>query len=83
MSLSISGNNIVKEITKLIPSMDVFAYSPFFIFFTQYQNIVLLTVALLTVAIIYVISTFLLSSFRAASILTITITAIMINIGEY
>lgn len=78
-----SGNNIVKEITKLIPSMDVFAYSPFFIFFTQYQNIVLLTVALLTVAmlIIYVISTFLLSSFRAASILTITITAIMINIG--
>ena len=41
---------------------------PIFIFFTQYQNIVLLTVALLTVAmlIIYVISTFLLSSFRAA-----------------
>ena len=67
-----SGNNIVKEITKLIPSMDVFAYSIFHIF-TQYQNIVLLTVALLTVAmlIIYVISTFLLSSFRAASILTL------------
>ena len=54
-----SGNNIVKEITKLIPSMDMLP-TPHFHIFTQYQNIVLLTVALLTVAmlIIYVISTF-------------------------
>ena len=29
-----SGNNIVKEITKLIPSMDVFAYSHFSYFHT-------------------------------------------------
>lgn len=78
-----SGHNILQEIKKFLPSVDMFVFSPFFIFFTQYQNIVLLTILLLSVAmiIILIVGTFLLNSFRAAGILTLTIITIMINIG--
>lgn len=78
-----SGHNILKEIKKFLPSVDMFVFSPFFIFFTQYQDIVLLTILLLSIAmvIILIVSAVLLSSFRAAGILTITIITIMINIG--
>ncbi|EMG50002.1 NCR1 NPC intracellular sterol transporter 1-related protein 1 [Candida maltosa Xu316] len=78
-----SGNNILKEIKKLIPSIDMFVYSPFFIFFTQYDNIIGLTILLLITAmlIILVVGTILLGSLKAASILTLTNIFIMINIG--
>ncbi|RCK63902.1 Niemann-Pick type C-related protein 1 [Candida viswanathii] len=78
-----SGHNILKEIKKFLPSVDMFVFSPFFIFFTQYQDIVLLTILLVSVAMVIIlfVSTVLLSSFRAAGILTLTIITIMINIG--
>ncbi|CUM66398.1 uncharacterized protein PRCAT00004062001 [Priceomyces carsonii] len=74
---------IVEEVKKYNPGIDLFAFSPFYIFFVQYQNIVSLTFSLLAVAalIIWAISTVVLGSFASATILVITVASILINIG--
>lgn len=63
--------------------VDMFAYSPFYIFFVQYQHIVSLTFLLLVAAgvIIFIVSSILLGSLRIAAILIITIVSIVVNIG--
>ncbi|KAG7859767.1 hypothetical protein KL919_002472 [Ogataea angusta] len=73
---------IVKEI-KARMDLDIFAYSPFYIFFTQYETIVSLTFRLLLSALIlvYVTSSFLLGSFRNSTILVVNIVSILVNIG--
>lgn len=77
---------IVDEINGYQPEKDqleLFAFSPFYIFFVQYENIVSLAFKLLSLAmvIIWIITTILLGSFRVSSILVAVIALIMINIG--
>lgn len=74
---------IVDEIKQLIPGLDVFSWSPFYIFFVQYLNIVSLTFSLImgAIAIIWIVCTVLLGSVRSSTVMTITVASIMINIG--
>lgn len=74
---------IVNEIKNFQPDLDIFAFSPFYVYFVQYETIVQLTFILLGIAcgIIWVLSTLLLGSFRSATVLLVTIISIMINIG--
>lgn len=62
---------------------EIFAYSPFYIFFVQYETIVKLTFTLigLAIGIIFFNSSFLLGSFRTAGLLCLTVILIMINVG--
>lgn len=62
---------------------EVFAYSPFYMFFVQYESIVALTLSLIGVAlsVIFVSSCFLLGSFRTAGLLTVTVLSIVVNVG--
>ena len=74
---------IVDEVKKFIPSLDIFSWSPFYVYFVQYVNIVSLTFGLLTgaIAIIWAVCTVLLGSIRSSTVMTITIASIMINMG--
>lgn len=75
---------VVEEIKNFAGNkMDVFAFSPFYIFFVQYNTIITLTFTMLTVAsaIIWGVSTILLGLPRMATVLTITVLAILVNIG--
>lgn len=73
---------ITKEIQEY-EDLDVFPFSPFYVFFVQYQSIVSLTVKLLILAFIFiwVISVLLLGSVQAATVLIATVIMIIINIG--
>lgn len=74
---------VVDEIKKLIPGLDVFSWSPFYIFFVQYLNIVSLTFSLIAgaIAIIWIVCTVLLGSIRSSTVMTVIISSIMVNIG--
>ncbi|WPK27283.1 hypothetical protein PUMCH_004664 [Australozyma saopauloensis] len=75
---------IVDEIKEHSPQeLDLFAFSPFYIFFVQYRTIVSLTFTLLAIAglLIWAVSTLLLGLMRVASILTAVVAVIMVNIG--
>ncbi|KAL3233626.1 NPC intracellular sterol transporter 1-related protein 1 [Nakaseomyces bracarensis] len=63
--------------------LDIFAYSPFYIYFVQYRDLGKKTITLISIAIalIFVMSGFLLGSIRTASILTLTVMMIIIDIG--
>lgn len=63
--------------------MELFAFSPFYIFFVQYETIVRLTFTLLAIAmvIIALISLVLLGSLKASLVLVMTIILILVNIG--
>ncbi|KAH3902957.1 related to Niemann-Pick type C-related protein 1 [Saccharomycodes ludwigii] len=69
--------------SKLNKNMDVFAYSPFYIFFVQYSSLVKLTMGLLVFAlfIIYVVSKIFIGSTKNSLILISTILLILIDIG--
>ncbi|KAH3668011.1 hypothetical protein OGAPHI_001765 [Ogataea philodendri] len=73
---------VVKEIKKYL-DLDVFAYSPFYIFFTQYETIVSLTFRLLISALIliYVISSLMLGSLKNSFLLVVNVVSILVNIG--
>ncbi|ODQ79641.1 hypothetical protein BABINDRAFT_162017, partial [Babjeviella inositovora NRRL Y-12698] len=66
-----------------IPSGDVFAYSPFYIFFVQYQNIVKLTVVLLSTAVAFIfgVSRAVLGVNRASLIIVLNVVMILTDIG--
>lgn len=74
---------IVEEIKTFQPLLDIFAYSPIYVFFVQYQHIVRLTFQLLATAlvIIWIVSGVLLGSIRCSAVLVATITLILVNIG--
>lgn len=63
--------------------IDMFAFSPFYVFFVQYQTILLLTLTLLGVAsvIVWLVSAWFLVLVRAASVLTVTVAMVLVNIG--
>ncbi|EGV61654.1 hypothetical protein CANTEDRAFT_108380 [Yamadazyma tenuis ATCC 10573] len=62
---------------------EMFAFSPFYIFFVQYENIIKLTFSLLAVALllIWVLGTVVLGSVRSASVLAATVVSVLVNIG--
>lgn len=62
---------------------NVFAYSPFYIFFVQYTTIVSLTFTLISVALVIIFfnSMILLGSVRSSLVLVVTVVMILINIG--
>ncbi|OBA19635.1 multidrug efflux transporter AcrB transmembrane domain-containing protein [Metschnikowia bicuspidata var. bicuspidata NRRL YB-4993] len=62
---------------------ELFAFSPFYVFFVQYENIVWLTFVTLAAAelIIWIVSSILLGLFISATILTLTVAAVILNIG--
>ncbi|CAI5757233.1 unnamed protein product [Candida verbasci] len=73
---------IIEEIKKYT-NLDIFPWSPFYIFFVQYLNILSLTVSLLSIAlfIIFIISYLVFGTFKSSFAMTITILSILINIG--
>ncbi|KAI5962165.1 NCR1 [Candida pseudojiufengensis] len=73
---------IVEEI-KNYTGLDLFSWSPFYIFFVQYLNIISLTFTLIIGALllIWIVCSLLLGSIRASTLMIITIISIMINIG--
>jgi Niemann-Pick C1 protein len=74
---------ITKELKDASGYENIFAYSPFYIFFVQYTTIIKLTFTLITLAlaIIFVNSMVLLGSVRSSIVLVVTVIMIMINIG--
>lgn len=75
---------IVNEVKEYIGGkIDVFAFSPFYVFFVQYRTIISLTFTTLAIAaaIIWFVSTLLLGLFRTATILVMTVTIVLANIG--
>lgn len=75
---------VVKEIKNLAQGqLDIFAFSPFYVFFVQYITILSLTFSTLAVAalIIFAVSALLLGLFRMATLLTVTAVAIVVNIS--
>ncbi|KAK6205103.1 patched family-domain-containing protein [Scheffersomyces amazonensis] len=74
---------IVDEIKKYQPDLNIFAFSPFYVFFVQYATIIKDTFSLLGIALltIWIVSSILLGSFRTATVMTIVVLSILINIG--
>ena len=74
---------IIKEIKEEQPSLDVFAYSPFYIFFVQYETIVSLSVRLIAVglAVVFSLSSFLLGSPKNGMILTVSALFILVDVA--
>lgn len=75
---------IVDEIKEnTLHGTELFAFSPFYIFFVQYDTIIWLTFVTLVIAelIIWIVSSFLLGLARTATILSITVAAVIVNIG--
>lgn len=72
---------ITKEINKT--GLDVFAYSPFYIFFVQYESIIPLTLSLIAIGlvIVFALASFILGSFVNAGILVLNVTLIMVGMG--
>lgn len=78
-----NSHRIINEIKSYDDSLDIFAFSPFYVFFVQYESIIKLTFTLLSVAavIIWLISGLLLGSVADATVLVVTICMILVNIG--
>lgn len=62
---------------------EFFAFSPFYVFFVQYQSIVrdVFVLLLSALAIIWIVSTLLLGSVRVATILVVTVASILSSMG--
>lgn len=79
----IEAYNDAQRIVNELDDMNVYAYSPFYIFFVQYATIVGLTLKLLTASIllIFFVSWWLLGSPVTSLILSGTVTMIIVDIG--
>lgn len=75
---------LVNEIKNYLGEMtNVFSFSPYYVFFVQYETIISLTFTILAAAggIIWLVSTVLLGLLRTATILVVTVAMILANIG--
>lgn len=74
-----------ERISRSLSDLNVFAYSPFYIFFVQYDTLLSLTLKLLATALflIFLLSSILLGSRRTAIVLTATVLMILIDIGAF
>ncbi|EEQ40623.1 Patched family protein [Clavispora lusitaniae] len=63
--------------------LDVFAFSPFYVFFVQYDHIVSLTVATLAaaLALVWVVATILIGSAAVAAVVTLVVAAVVANVA--
>lgn len=73
---------IVKEIKRKSDGLEVFAYSPFYIFFAQYESIKILTFTLLVVGLLGIglVSLFFFGSLRNSFLFVAVLASIMLNI---
>lgn len=73
------------RISNSLKDLDVFAYSPFYIFFVQYQTILWLTISLIGAALvlIFAATTLFLGSVQTAAALTLTVLMILIDIEAF
>ncbi|AJV92974.1 Ncr1p [Saccharomyces cerevisiae YJM1419] len=71
------------RISSSFPELDMFAYSPFYIFFVQYQTLGPLTLKLIGSAIILIffISSVFLQNIRSSFLLALVVTMIIVDIG--
>lgn len=78
-----SSLRMTKELDSLSGLSNVFAYSPFYIFFVQYVTIVPLTFALIgsALALIFVVASVLLGSFTMAGLIILTVAMTLVDIG--
>lgn len=74
---------MVAELRQCLPSVEVFAHLPFYVFFVQYEHII--AVAVLTVgaalAIVFVVSAVLLALPAVAAVLVAVVSCIVINVA--
>lgn len=77
--------NLVEMMKQLIGLDQLYAYSPFYIFFMQYDTITKLTFSLISVALalVFVLASILLGSIRVAAILIIVVMSILVDIGGF
>lgn len=78
-----NAKRIIKEIKEYLPQLEIFAFSPFYVFFVQYENILSLLFTLMGAAIvvIWLVSALLLGTYINASILVITVISILVDIA--
>ena len=79
----IRAYNDANRISKSFDGLDIFAYSPFYIYFVQYTGLGVLSIKLISGALllIFAVSAFLLGSSKTAFLLTLTVTMVIIDIG--
>lgn len=77
-----SSLHITKEIQKEHPDINIFAYSPFYIFFVQYAHIIRLTALLVMTGLSFIfgLSRLLLGSVRNSLIVTLSAFSIMVDV---
>lgn len=73
------------RISESLENLNVFAYSPFYIYFVQYQNIITLAISLIGAALvlIFAANTLFLGSVQTAALLTLTVAMILVDIGAF
>lgn len=73
------------RISESLKDLDVYAYSPFYIYFVQYQHIVSLAISLIGFALvlIFAANTLFLGSAQTAALLTLTVFMILVDIGAF
>ncbi|CAR28447.1 hypothetical protein ZYGR_0S00770 [Zygosaccharomyces rouxii] len=73
------------RISQSFEDLDVFAYSPFYIFFVQYKSLLSSTLKLIggALGLIFVVSAALLGSIQTAVILTITVLMVLVDIAAF
>lgn len=73
------------RISSSFEDLTVFAYSPFYIYFVQYQSIISLSLSLIGIALILIFAanTLFLGSVQTAALLTLTVLMILIDIGAF
>ncbi|EJS41304.1 ncr1p [Saccharomyces arboricola H-6] len=71
------------RISNSFPELDMFAYSPFYIFFVQYQTLLLLTLKLIgsAIVLIFFVSSLFLQNVRSSFLLALVVTMIIVDIG--
>ena len=78
-----SARRVTAEITDANPTLDLFPYSPFYIFFDQYSTIVRLACTLIgsALALILILATILLGSLATALVVTLTVVMTVVDIA--
>lgn len=79
----IEAYNDAIRISESLEDLDVFAYSPFYIFFVQYRTLLKLTLQLIVgaLALIFLSTSLLLGTMHTGSLLALTVIMIIIDIG--
>lgn len=78
----IEAYNDAQRIAKSIDHLDVYAYSPFYIFFDQYAGLLRLTITLIisAIAFIFFASSIFLGTISTSALVTLTVVMILMNI---